>query len=213
VTDTERRTTRSVVVPLARRAASFELGMWRSLYRWVLRRPLAIGAGAKAFSYARVVTPVFWVFIILNAIEIPAFHLMLPWQSARRIVDALGAYSLFWMLGLLASVRVHPHIVGDSGLRVRYGTTVDIAIPWDAIAAIRTRSRPLTKSRTIQFDQTGSGLILHIGVLSQTNVDVVLRHPTTVPLPKGSSEPITELHFYVGDPGSLVARAQQHLTG
>jgi hypothetical protein len=98
-----------VVLRLARRAVSFELGMWRSLYRWISRRPLVPDPGAKAFSYA------------------------------------------------------------------------------------------------------GSGLILHLGVLSKTNVDVVLRHPTTVPLPKGSSEPVTELTFYADDPGSLVAGALEHL--
>jgi hypothetical protein len=186
--------------------------MWRSLYRWILRRPLALGTGGKAFSYSAAKTPVIWTFVALNAIEVPAFHLLLPWQTARRIVDVLGVYGLIWMLGLVASIRVHPHIVGDRGLRIRNGSTVDIMIPWDAIAAIRTRNRPLPNSRAVQFDRTGSVTTLHLGVLSQTNVDVVLRRPTTVPLPKGSSETITELSFYVDDPGSLVARAREHLT-
>jgi hypothetical protein len=110
----------------------------------------------------------------------------------------------------LASLRVHPHVVGDSGLRIRYGTTVDITIPWDAIATIRTRSRPLPKGRSIHLDRTGSDPVLYIGILKQTNIDVALRHSVTVPLPKGS-EPINELRFYVDDPSALVARARENL--
>jgi hypothetical protein len=29
------------------------------------------------------------------------------------------------MLGLLASIRVHPHVVGDSGLRIRSGFSIE----------------------------------------------------------------------------------------
>jgi hypothetical protein len=186
--------------------------MWRSLYRWILRRPPALDTGAEAFTYAAAVTPIIWAFIALSAIELAAVHLILPWETARLIADGLGAYGLFWMVGLLASLRVHPHIVGDSGLRIRHGTSVDITIPWDAIATIRTRTRSLPNSRTVQLDRTGSGLILHIGVSGQTNIDVALRQPLTVPVPRGSSEPVMQLRFYVDDPSALVARARENLT-
>ncbi len=56
---------------------------------------------------------------------------------------ALGAYGLFWMFGLLASLLIHPHVLSDAGLRIRYGITVDMAIPWEAIGEIRTEgARP-----------------------------------------------------------------------
>jgi hypothetical protein len=212
MTNADRRGKRTTVLPLVRRAVSYELGMWRSLYRWIFRRPLASGPGAVAFRYAATVTPVFLAFIAVSAIEIPILHLLLPWRTAQRISLALGFYGLFWMVGLLASLRVHPHVVGDSGLRIRYGTTVDITIPWDAIGTIRTRSRPLPKGRSIHVDRTGSDPILYIGILKQTNIDVALRHSVTVPLPKGSTEPINELRFYVDDPSALVARARENLT-
>jgi hypothetical protein len=148
----------------------------------------------------------------VSAIEIPILHLSLPWETARLFADALGAYGLFWMVGLLASLRVHPHVINDAGLRVRNGPSVDITLPWDAIAAIRTRNRPMPTRRAIQFDQTESGLVVHIVILSETNVDVTLRHPTTVPLPKGMSEPVTELRLYADDPDALAARARARLT-
>lgn len=210
MTATDQRTRRTGALSLARRAVAYELGMWRSLFRWILRRPLAPTPGAAVFGYAGVVTPIFGVFIGLSAIELPILHLILPWETVRLVADALGFYGLFWMIGLLASLRVHPHVVGDPGLRIRYGTTVDVTIPWEAIAEIRHRYRS-PQGRTIQREQTDSGLILHIAIAHQTSVDVVFRQPTMIPLPRGASEPVTELRFYADDPGTLVARAREHL--
>jgi hypothetical protein len=45
--------------------------MWRSLFRWMFRRPVAPDAGAKAFGYAAVVTPLLFVFIAVSAIDVP----------------------------------------------------------------------------------------------------------------------------------------------
>jgi hypothetical protein len=120
-------------------------------------------------------------------------------------------YGLFWMIGLLASVRAHPHVVGDAGLRIRNSFTVDIPVSWDAIAKIRKRGRDLP-GKTVQLDRTGSGTVLAVGVLKQTNVDVVLHEPTRIPLRKDGDEVITELRFYVDDPDALIAEAREHLT-
>jgi hypothetical protein len=213
VTDTDRRTARTGALPLVRRAVEYEIGMWRSLYRWIFRRSPALETGAEAFGYTGVVTPIFGVFIGLSAIEIPILHLILPWQTAQRISLALGFYGLFWMVGLLASLRVHPHIVDDSSLRIRNGTSIDLRIPWDAVAAIRARYRSLPSGRSVQLEETESGHILHIAMAHQTSVDLTFREPTAIPLPKGNREPVTGVRFYVDDPKALVARARKHLTG
>lgn len=192
---------------VARQAIRFELAMWRSLFRWITRRPVTPGEGATAFGYSAAKAPVIWIFIALNAIEIPAFHLLLPWPTARHIVDLLGAYGLIWMLGILASVHVHPHVVDDTGLRVRSGLSVDLMIPWDTVATVRARTRSLPRSRTVQVDEQ----VLSVAALSQTNVDVVLRGPTTLPVPR-HGEPVAEVRLYADDPAALVARARRHLT-
>lgn len=152
---------------------------------------------------------------MVSAIEVPVAHLVLPWEFAQRISLVIGVYGLFWMVGLLASLHVHPHLVDDSGLRIRYGLNVDVRVPWEAVATIRTRRRSPPFSRTVQVEQGESGDILHIALSSQTSIDVTLRQPTTFSLPKGTSEPVTELRFYADDPDdpdALVARAREHLT-
>lgn len=192
----------------ARGAIRFELAMWRSLFRWVTRRPVVPGTGATAFGYSAAKAPVIWIFIVLNAIEIPAFHLLLPWPTARHIADLLGAYGLIWMLGILASVYVYPHVVGDAGVRIRSGMSIDVSIPWDAVATVRARTRSLPRSRAVQVNDQ----IMSVVALSQTNVDIVLRGPTVLPSPKAGGEPVTEVRLYADDPAALVDRARRHLT-
>src|SRR5262245_59348361 len=115
---------------LGRRAFAYEMGMWRSLYVWIFRRPLTRETGAAPFGYAGMVTPLLGVFIGVSAIEVPILHFLLPWQTVRVVGIILGAYGLLWMVGLLAALRVHPHVVAASGLRIRDGISHDVTIPW-----------------------------------------------------------------------------------
>jgi len=51
---------------------------------------------------------------------------------------------------------------------------------------------------------------LSVAVLSQTNVDVALCRPTTLPVP-GNGEPVTQVRLYADDSAALVAHARRHL--
>ena len=202
-------------VALLRRAVVYEVNMWRSLGRWLLHRPPALAPEAEAFSYVGVVKPILGVFIGLSAIEIPIFDLIIrhtvPWPSVRHTVLALGVWGLLWMIGLFASLRIHPHVAGAGGLRVRNGFSVDFLVPWTAVARVGARYRSLPSSRTIQLEHDDAASILNVVTGTQTSVDVVLREPLSVPLPKGPSEPVTEIRLYADDPAALVARAREHL--
>ena len=105
-----------------------EIGIWRSLFLWVTRRVSGQGPGVEACSYAKQVSPLFAVFIFVSAIELPVVRILLPWDTVRLVVDVLSVWGLLWMVGMLASVRVFPHLLDEDGLRIRYGTTVDIRI-------------------------------------------------------------------------------------
>jgi hypothetical protein len=191
---------------LARKAVTYEWRMWRSLFVWMLRLPRVSGPGAQPFGYAAMLTPLFIVFIAVSAIELPILHLLLPWEKVRLVANVLGVYGLFWMIGLLAAMRVHPHVASDDGLRIRYGFGVDASIPWDAIADVRSRGRSVEKIRTVQCEQTEAGLVVSVAVNKQTNVDLVMREPTIFEaLPQTKDEPVVELRVYVDDPKAFVA--------
>ena len=193
------------VLNVLRIVVVFEIRMWRSLYRWIFRRPVATGPGAEPFTYAGLQTPLLVVFIAVSAIEIPVLHMLLPWEAVRFVVDLLGVYGLLWMIGILAMVRVHPHVLSDEGLRFRYAAGVDATLPWSAVAAVRERGRGLEKGRSIQVIDG----VLHVVMVKQTNVDVTLREPTTVTWAKGRSATVTEVRLYADDPRAFVARARE----
>jgi hypothetical protein len=142
----------------------------------------------------------------------PILHLLLPWPTVRAISLTVGAYGLFWMIGLLATLRTHPHLVGPSGLRIRNSTTVDVAVGWDDVDAVRVRRRSLPPGGQTQVDDRGDERVLSLGVGSQTSVDVVLSRPLTVAVKKTGGAPVTQIRFHADDPEGLVAAAQTHLS-
>ena len=89
---------------LLRRGVLFELRLYRSLLRWLARRPDVPRSGAEAFGYSREVTPLLLVWIFASAIEIPFFHLLIPWHSVRVIGLVVSVWGLLWMLGFLAGL-------------------------------------------------------------------------------------------------------------
>lgn len=197
---------------LARHAVVFELRLYRSLLRWVTRRPDVPGGTADPFGYAQAVTPVMWLWIFASAVEIPLIHVLVPWHTVRIAGLVLGVWGLVWMVGLLASLRVYPHLLDDAALRVRHGASTDISLPWDAVAAVRSERRDLPSTVwTLQPRETADGgTDLQVGVSGQVNVTATLHRPTTVRTAKGDME-ITALSFLADDPRALVTRARQHL--
>jgi hypothetical protein len=202
---------RTLVFSLVRRAVLFELRLYRSVARWVSRRPAVPAGNVEAVGYSRMVTPVMWLWIFGSAVEVVVVHLLIPWPTVRIVLLIVSIWGLIWMVGFLASLKVYPHLIGDSELRIRHGAAVDITVPWDSIASVVAQRRDLPSSiRTLQFRTTERGTDLQVGVSGEVNVRVVLTHPMIVPTPKGDRE-VAELSFWVDDPHAFVARARARL--
>jgi hypothetical protein len=196
-------------VALIRRAVAFELALYRSQLRWVTRRP-DVRPGSVAFSYLGAVSVLLWAFIVVSAVELVVVHVLLPWERVRLAADVLGVWGLVWMLGLAASYSVYPHVVGDSGLRVRLGHRTDLVVPWDAVASIGVRERSRDTSKSIQLDRSEQAVVLNVVMGSRTDVDVRLRSPIVVPL-RGGEESVTDVRLYADDARGLVRLAREHL--
>lgn len=190
-----------------RRAVAFESGIWRSLTAWLLRR-VDVPAGAEAFTYHRMVTPVFWLWIFASAAEIVAVDLLLPWEHLRLGAAVLGLWGLAWMVGMLGALKVHPHVVDDDGIRVRNGFAVDLHVPWEAVASVTSQAHDLPSSmRSVQVEESGGGAVLAVGVSGRTNVLIRLLEPTTFPTPRGEHV-VTALRLWADEQRDLVARAR-----
>lgn len=197
---------------LARWFVTLEIGIWRSLFLLLTRRVSGQGPGVQAFSYAKELAPIMGAFIFVSLIELPVVHLLLPWDTVRLIAAVLSVWGLLWMIGLLASMKVFPHLIDDNGLRIRYGTTTDIRIPWDAIASVTTRRHSVpTRRPHVEVRRSDNETRLNVPVLKQTKIDVELHQPTTIKLPKHTQQ-ITELRFYADDPRAFVTSARKRLT-
>lgn len=196
---------------LLRFAVRYEIGMWRSLYRWIFRRPERLRPGDRTFGYTGAVMTLMWIFIIVSAVEIPIFEMILPWELVSNIVLGLGIYGLFWMFGLLASLKVHPHVVGEAGVRIRNGITLDLTVPWPAIERVRVNRRSLPPEGSVQVERSGDDVTVSLGMANQTSVDLLLREPIAVPTRKARGERVTELRFHADDPEALVEAATAHL--
>jgi hypothetical protein len=173
---------------LARWLVTLEIGIWRSLFLLVTRRVPGQAPGVQAFPYHRDVAPIMAAFIFVSALELPVVHLLLPWDAVRLIVDVLSIWGLLWMVGFLASMKVFPHLLDDNGLRLRYGTTADIRIPWEAIASVTGRRRSVPTRKSVSVQHGDESTVLNVAVLKQTKVDVVLHRPTAIEAPDGTGK-------------------------
>jgi hypothetical protein len=192
------------------RLIRMEIGVWRSLYRWIFRRP-RVPRGAVGFSYDRPIRPILLAFLVVSAIEIPVLDLLVHrWPAVRIPLLIAGIWGLTWMLGLLLGFLVRPHAVGPDGLRVRHGDEVDIVLPWEVVESVAPRARSVESSKTFTVTDGLRGGVLTIAVQNETNVEVVLEEPVVVSLPRGT-ETVTELRFRVDDPRGYLAEVRRHL--
>jgi hypothetical protein len=181
-----------------------EVAMYRNLFRWLARRP-AVPAGAEPIGYAQAVTPVMWLWIFASAMELPLVHVLIPWEGVRIAALVLGAWGLVWMLGALAGLRVHPHLLTAEGLRVRNGALTEVVVPWGAVASAHKVDLDLPSSMwTLQPEETSGGTHLRVGVSGRANVTVDLREPLLVRPARNKELTVVRVSFWVDEPRDAV---------
>ena len=172
---------------LAWEAFLLELALYRSLVRWIARRP-DVPAGATAIGYARLVGPMLWLWIFGSATEVAVVEVVLRQVDAgwadvvRTPVLVLGIWGVLWMLGMLAAHRVRPHLLTDDLLRIRNSARTWVDLPLDAIATVRTLEHKLPG--VIKAIHLEDGLLL-VGVSSRTNLELALTGSRVLHTSKG----------------------------
>jgi hypothetical protein len=187
-------------------ALLYELSLYRSLARWLARRP-DVPRGATPIGYSRIVAPMLWLWIFGSAIEVAVVevvlrHLDQPWADAMRVpMLVLGIWGVLWMLGMLASYRVRPHLLTDAELRARSGARAWLVLPLDAVEATRLVEHEVPGViRSLHVD----GALALIGAGSRTNLEMVLTAPTTVSTSKGEVT-VSRVGIWVDEPREIAA--------
>jgi hypothetical protein len=193
---------------VAKHALVFEVNIYKSLLRWLTRRP-SIPAGFEPVGYAQLATPMLALWIFGSALELPLVHVLVPWHGVRITLLAIGVWGLLWMLGVLAGLRSYPHLLGSDTLRIRNGALHDIVVPWDAIEQVTTRDRMLPSSMwVLQPVETEHGTHLNIAVSGRVNLHLTLRQPLAVETRKGAMV-VTGISCCVDQPREVAARIRR----
>lgn len=109
---------------LAWEALLLELALYRSLARWIARRP-DVPDGSTAISHAQLVGPMLWLWIFGSATEVVVVEVVLRaidanWAEVLRLpLLVVGIWGVLWMLGMMAAYRVRPHLLKSDRLRIR----------------------------------------------------------------------------------------------
>ena len=189
---------------LVRWAVTFELRLYVSLGRWLLRRPASGTPTEQPVGYAKAVTPVMWLWIFGSALEVPLVHVLIPWDAVRITALALSVWGLLWMVGFLASLQVYPHLLGAAGIRLRNGPSTWVSVPWDAVESVVARRTDLPSSmRTLQDETRGDAAVLHVAVSGTTNVQLRLIAPTRIATSRGPTE-VIGVAFMADEPRDVV---------
>ena len=198
---------------LLRDALLYELSLYRSLVRWLARRP-DVPSGATPIGYSRLVAPMLWLWIFGSTVEVVVVevvlrHLDQPWADAARVpLLVLGIWGVVWMLGMLASYRVRPHLRTDTGLHVRSGARTWLVLPLEAVEATRPVEHELPGViRSLHVD----GALALVGVGSRTNLEMMLTRPTTVSTSKGEVT-VSRVGIWVDEPREVAAQIKPRLS-
>jgi hypothetical protein len=94
---------------------------------------------------------------------------------------------------------VRPHAVGPDGIRVRYGSEVDIPIAWHDVYSVTSRKQAVQdKQPKVTIDDNGAAT-LHMRIQNETNIEVRLERPIPLKLPHGT-ETVSTVRLYADDP-------------
>jgi hypothetical protein len=197
---------------LLREALLLELALYRSLARWVARRPDE-PPGATPIGYSRLVAPMLWLWIFGSAVEVIVVevvlrHLDQPWAAALRApLLLLGIWGVAWMLGMLASYRVRPHLLTDTELRARSGARTWLVVPLEVVESTRPVEHELPGViRSLHVDEA----LALVGAGSRTNLELVLTRPTTVSTSKGEVT-VSRVGLWVDEPREIAAQIRPRL--
>lgn len=195
------------LLALAREALLLELALYRSLARWIGRRP-DVPAGATPIGYAKLVGPMLWLWIFGSATEVVVVEVVLRqvdagWADAIRTpLLVIGAWGLLWMLGMLAAHRVRPHLLTPDRLLIRNSARTWVDLPLEALA----------RTRTVEHELPGVVKALHheddlllVGVSSRTNLELVLSAAATLRTSKGALT-AGRVGLWVDDPRDVAGR-------
>lgn len=182
------------------RLAVLEPKLWYCLGRWLLRRR----AEVNDFPYQRraLIGPILLLAIITMPAELLAFELLIPWQWLRVVLAVASLYSLFWLAGFYASLRVLPHQLEPASLRVRFCAFAEGVVPYSSITAIVVERRATPGGRD-GLQLAPRQPVAYLGTGGRTDLTLRLDPPLALRGLRGPTAPVTLLCLAADEPERL----------
>ena len=181
------------------RLVALEPRIWIYLYRWIAhRRPPA----PNEFSYRSrsIMGALMAVVLISGPVEILLIELLVPWAWLRWTILILGLYGAIWIAGLYASMRVRPHMLDTSGVRLYHGLLAEGFVPYMDISEVQQERHPVrSRSEGLMHVPQEGATYLPMG--GRTDVTLRLNRPVAVEGLLSAVPPATTIHLAVDDPG------------
>lgn len=170
--------------------ARFELGLWRSAYRWITPVPRA-ERGAVRLSYGASERLMLWVLLPCGLVELTVMDYLLRNTPLRWPLFVLGVLTVPYLLGAIARTKAQPHLLFDDRLLLRSGPDFAVEVPLAWIE--RASRRPqLNQGRGALRSDDGA---LRLAYGQQTDVRIQLDRPLLTAL-----GPVTCIDVAVDDP-------------
>ncbi|ALJ20867.1 hypothetical protein [Microbacterium sp. No. 7] len=200
---------------LVARATAMEKVVYTSIARAIARRP-AVPAGARGFRFHAPVLTILWIFIALSAVELVVIDLIVHrWVIVRIVCLVIGVWGLMWMIGALCSYHMRPHTVGPEGIEIRNGFDLSVRIGWDDVHSVAIATHTYEPKTPNVVDVGGDRRALVVGILHETNIEIVLERPTSITLPglppKGGEHAVEVARLWADDPKAFLAGVGEHL--
>ena len=186
--------------PVAR-IASLEPRMIACLLLWLFRRRRQ---GAGQFSYHRRSWGGALLILVLLTVPVEIFvvELLVPWAWLRWVLLIAALYGVLWFGGLIASLKVLPHRLEASGVRLRHGNLAEVLIPYHEIADVEQQSLGAPGGRDgLVTDRNAGSAYLAVG--GRTDVTLRLRAARSVYGLLRPTPPVTTVHVAADDPAHL----------
>lgn len=149
---------------------------------------------AAGFGGYRDALPV-WVVIGSVAVVEVAVTALLPLPAVvQRVLLVLGVWGAVLVLGLVAALVVHSHLVTNHLLVLRIGFWTEIAVPKDAVSRVRVITQSAARGLTVT-DECAT-----LSPSGTTNLALTLSRPVVV---QGRS--VTQVHLWADNPDALAA--------
>ena len=194
--------------PIARLAV-LEPKLWYCLGCWLARR--RTNTNEYAYQQRALIGPVLILAFLTLPAELLAVELLIPWLWLRLLLAVGSLYSLLWLLGFYASLRVLPHRLEPGQIRIRFGAFAEGFIPYGAIVGI-TLDRRRTPGGRDGLQLAPGKEVAYLGTGGRTDITLTLREPLVLRGLRGPTTPVTLVCLAADAPERLV-RELAHRSG